>query len=227
MKYKRTILIIMGILVGLGCFLSVDKNNYIKNQDMIDQTDLENVDYLMIVAHPDDETIWGGQHLLNGRYLVVCLTNGDNQTRKKEFMNMINKTHNQGLILDYPDKTNGKRDNWYKVKDDIQNDIHYLLTKKKWKMVVTHNPDGEYGHIHHQMTSMLVTKQDNIDKNKLMYFGKYYKKKDKPEMLQQISTTDLEKKMELINMYSSQNKVMDHLAHMMAHENWIKAKEWR
>ena len=23
---------------------------------------------LMIVAHPDDETIWGGSHLINGNY---------------------------------------------------------------------------------------------------------------------------------------------------------------
>ena len=37
---------------------------------------------LMIVAHPDDETIWGGSHLLKGHYLVVCLTNGNNEKRK-------------------------------------------------------------------------------------------------------------------------------------------------
>ena len=32
---------------------------------------------LMIVAHPDDETIWGGSHLINGNYTVLCITNGN------------------------------------------------------------------------------------------------------------------------------------------------------
>ena len=36
---------------------------------------------LMIVAHPDDETIWGGSHLTNGNYTVLCITNGNNKKR--------------------------------------------------------------------------------------------------------------------------------------------------
>ena len=31
---------------------------------------------------------------------------------KKEFKEVMKKTQNTGLILNYPDKTNGKRDNW-------------------------------------------------------------------------------------------------------------------
>lgn len=30
----------------------------------------------MIVAHPDDETLWGGSHLIDDNYLVVCMSNG-------------------------------------------------------------------------------------------------------------------------------------------------------
>ena len=40
---------------------------------------------LMIVAHPDDEVIWGCGHLMSGDYLVVCITNGKNEVRAKEF----------------------------------------------------------------------------------------------------------------------------------------------
>lgn len=36
---------------------------------------------LMIVAHPDDETIWGGSHLTHGNYTVLCITNGNNKKR--------------------------------------------------------------------------------------------------------------------------------------------------
>lgn len=66
---------------------------------------------LMIVAHPDDETIWGGSHLINGNYTVLCITNGNNKKRKKEFMKVMEKTHSKGIILSFPDKTKGKRDN--------------------------------------------------------------------------------------------------------------------
>ena len=65
------------------------------------------------------------------------------------------------------------------------------------------------------------------DMNQLVYFGRYYKKKNLPHNLNSISQSDLKKKMKLTSMYSSQSKVMDHLGHMLPHENWVKAKDWR
>lgn len=41
---------------------------------------LSGIDKVMVVAHPDDETLWGGMHLLKNKYLVICLTNAN--TRK-------------------------------------------------------------------------------------------------------------------------------------------------
>lgn len=40
----------------------------------LDSLQLEDCTKLMIVAHPDDETIWGGAHLADKGYFVVCLT---------------------------------------------------------------------------------------------------------------------------------------------------------
>ena len=182
---------------------------------------------LMIVAHPDDETIWGGSHLINGNYTVLCITNGNNKKRKKEFMKVMEKTHSKGIILSFPDKTKGKRDNWKSCKKDIQREIKKEIDSKDWGKIVTHNPDGEYGHIHHQMTSYIVRKDSRVDMNQLVYFGKYYRKKNMPNNLNSISQSDLKKKMKLTGMYSSQSKVMDHLGHMLPHENWVKAKNWR
>ena len=112
---------------------------------------------LMIVAHPDDETIWGGSHLINGNYTVLCITNGNNKKRKKEFMNVMKKTHSKGIILSFPDKTKGKRDNWKSCKKDIQRAIQKEIDSKDWDKIVTHNPDGEYGHNHHKKVSKYVT----------------------------------------------------------------------
>ena len=51
-------------------------------KSILNQMDLKNIDRVMVVAHPDDETLWGGMHLLNDKYLVICLTNAN--TRKYE-----------------------------------------------------------------------------------------------------------------------------------------------
>lgn len=218
-------------MLTISSFLMISSlfgsNHTIKHKKMIDGLNLKNIDSVMFVAHPDDETIWGGSHLLKKHYLVVCLTNGNNKVRRKEFMNVMKATGSTGVMFNYPDKTNGQRDNWNKSRKYIKNDVHYILGKKKWKTVVTHNPDGEYGHTHHQMTSYIVSKDSRVDMNQLVYFGRYYKKKNLPHNLNSISQSDLKKKMKLTNMYSSQSKVMDHLGHMLPHENWVKAKDWR
>lgn len=133
MKYKKIVMIVFLVLSMFYISTKQVKTNQqiVKHQKQIDVQNLENVDYLMIVAHPDDETIWGGNHLLDGRYLVVCLTSGDNKKRSEEFKRVMEMSGNQGLMFDYPDKTKGKRDNWQKVMQEIENDITYLLHKKK------------------------------------------------------------------------------------------------
>ena len=167
----------------------------------------------------------GGDHLLKGHYLVVCLTNGKNEVRKNEFMKVMKQTHNQGIMFDYPDKTEGKRDRWIHVQQDIKKDVSYLVHKKDWQMVITHNPLGEYGHIHHRITSQIVSLQASNEN--LYYFGKYYKRKKVPAHLNEITNKDEKEKRKLTNIYASQKKVMKHLNHMMKYENWIKAKDWR
>lgn len=199
----------------------------VSHKKQIDALSLKDCQSVMIVAHPDDETIWGGAHLLKKHYLVVCLTNGNNKTRRKEFMNVMKATHNTGIMFDYPDKTNGERDHWNQVRTSIKNDVHYILGKRKWKYVVTHNPEGEYGHIHHRMTSYIVRKDSNVYMNQLVYFGKYYKKRNVPKHLDRLSHNQLSKKLKLTSLYSSQYKVMDHLDHMLNHEKWVKARDWR
>lgn len=108
------------------------------------------------MAHPDDELIWGGAHLLEDDYLVVCITRGYDKTRKKEFENVINATGDKGLILLYPDKIAGQRSDWGRWKKDIEKDIETIINYKNWDEIVTHNEKGEYGHIHHIMTHNIV-----------------------------------------------------------------------
>ena len=165
-----TLLMITIIMVSA---IKAKKDNHIRNFDI----DLTKVDKLMIVAHPDDEMIWGGSHLIDDNYLVVCITCGTDEKRVKEFKNVMNATNDEYIMLSYPDKTNGERDNWQKVYNDITLDIEKIIKMKNWDLIVTHNEKGEYGHIHHIMTNSIVTsiyEKMNLENTTLYYFGKYF-----------------------------------------------------
>lgn len=191
---------------------------------------------LMIVAHPDDETIWGGNHLKKGNFYVVCLTNGNNEERKREFYNTLKKANVKGIILEFSDKTNGKRDDWKSSETQIKDEIRKIIDQKNWKTIVTHNPLGEYGHSHHKKTSGIVTEivKENQQFDKLYYFGKYYKKKEAEKLAGKVeglkhamNQEDMNNKKELLSAYASQGKVIHNLEHMICYENWVAYQDWK
>ncbi len=194
--------------------------------EQIESIDTDRASCLMIVAHPDDETLWGGAHLNSDDYLVVCLTNASDRIRSKEFQNAMKISNNQFLMLDYPDKVLGKRDDWKNVRSQITEDIEKIVSLKKWNQIVTHNPDGEYGHIHHKMTNEIVTEVYNKEPRQypLFYIGKYYKasQKDILEGLMPESKMQTEKKTEMLDCYSSQKRVVKKFSHMCDYEQWTK-----
>lgn len=202
-------------------------NGLISKKDL-DSLGLDGFTKLMIVAHPDDETLWGGGHLLEGNWFVVCLTNGYNSKRVTEFTNALSVSGSKFMILNYPDyKVKRIIDDWKYVKKGIGKDIELLLKYKNWKQVATHNLQGEYGHKHHKMTNQIVTAQarnyNTIDK--LYYFGKFYKPNEVPVSLKpNIENKVLETKMKMIDQYPNQRKSIDALWIQMApHEHWTKA----
>lgn len=228
MKRKLLLILMLCLFIPLTA-CQKPKTNIIKNKAIFDKINYQNIDKLMVVAHPDDETIWGGAHMLQGHYLVVCITNGYNKARKKEFEKACKISNNPCVILDYPDKINGKKSDWKDVWDYITNDMQYLLNKKNFKQIVTHNPDGEYGHQHHKYISRIMTdlaKKDKIT-DKLVYFGIYYKKRILPPNMKRISDQDLAIKVQMTKEYKTQALVMEHLGHMFPYENWIEYKDWR
>lgn len=108
---------------------------------------------LMIVAHPDDETLWGGANLIQDDYYVVCVTCGNISYRDEEFKKVMLLTGNDFEFLGYPDVVNGYISNWKNYTDSITNDLKRIINSRDWNKVVTHNPDGEYGHFHHKKVS--------------------------------------------------------------------------
>lgn len=228
---KQNILLIL-IFISIVVIGYVDYHNYkyepyIISKDF-DKIELDNYNKLMIVAHPDDETLWGGAHLLEDNYLVVCITCGPIKDRVNEFISVMNATSDKYILLGYPDKTNGKRDNWETVKDDMIKDLQTIINLKEWDTIVTHNPDGEYGHIHHKMTNNFVTDLAP-NKNNLYYFGHYYPKKtiyEYYETMTPINDAFVKPKKQIIGLYKTQSFIQESFSHMFNFEDWIQANEW-
>ena len=111
----------------------------------------------MVVAHPDDETLWGGAHLNDDSYLIVCITCGKNRIRYHEIKSVSKMSNNRFIGLFYPDKTLFVRDDWKNYEKSISSDIRKIIMMKDWNTIATHNKNGEYGHEQHKMTHRIVT----------------------------------------------------------------------
>lgn len=191
----------------------------------------ENINKLMIVAHPDDEVLWGGGHLMTHDYLVVCVTNGNQPTRSAEFQKVIEESGNKFIMLGYPDKVGGRRDNWSSVKDSMQSDLGRIMNFKHWNLIVTHNQNGEYGHIQHQSVHSFVTEifdSEGIDST-LYCFGKYYTAKRigaVKSKLTPISAEEYAFKKKLADIYASQGRTVENLWHMARYEEWTEYEKY-
>ncbi len=105
---------------------------------------------LLVVAHPDDETIFFGGILQREKSLpwqVICVTDGNfenrGEDRKKEFLAAtkllgVKATEHWRYPDRFPDRL------------PIEEITARLRDLPKPKEIYTHGPFGEYGHPHHQ-----------------------------------------------------------------------------
>ena len=117
------------------------------------------VDKLLIVAHPDDEVLWGGLNLISQPgWLVVCSTHLKDPSRSAEFFSTMSYCNvTRYIMFDVEDRyTESER-----VADKLYDgspfdDALKQLSKRDWKLVLTHNDQGEYGHQHHRKVHRMV-----------------------------------------------------------------------
>lgn len=198
----------------------------LKTSDFAKNINLEKAKNIMIVAHPDDETIWGGDHLLEEDYLVVCVTCGNSTIRDKEIRAVLDVSDDELIKLGYPDNPDGVVSDWEDYKEDITKDLDEILTMKKYDKIVTHNPQGEYGHKQHIMTNHIVTylvnKENLVDE--LYYFAKYYTKNEMDlSNNARFPIQNYNKKMnEMVKLYKSQSFIQTSFSHIMPSEQWQK-----
>jgi len=98
---------------------------------------------IMIVAHPDDETIFGFSELDgDSDWKIVCVA-GDN--RENDFY----KSMKFYGIKDYEIWDFHSSVTEAFPSDSLNRRIEDLIKSAQWNKIVTHNPCGEYGHIQH------------------------------------------------------------------------------
>ena len=130
-------------------------------------------DALVVVAHPDDETIWMGGTILgnkNCNWTIISLCRGDDRDRALKFKEVCKKYGAKAIISDLEDE------GIMGVKDSvpqIQKRLKKLLKNTSFGYVFTHAPTGEYGHPRHKGVSLAVRsliQQNFLRAEKLMVF---------------------------------------------------------
>lgn len=111
---------------------------------------------LVIVAHPDDETLWAGGTILSHpewNWFIVCLSrksDSDRATRFYRALKVLGVDGIMGNMDDGPEQV--PLAEW-----ELKQEIIQLLPSINFDLVITHNPSGEYTrHIRHEETSRAV-----------------------------------------------------------------------
>jgi len=113
---------------------------------------------LVIVAHPDDETIWMAGMILNSKnidWTIFSLCRKDDPDRAPKFKKVCDYYRARGIISDLEDEE------IMDIKEslpEIEKRIKKELRTDKFDYIFTHGLNGEYGHIRHIGIHKIVKK---------------------------------------------------------------------
>jgi LmbE family N-acetylglucosaminyl deacetylase len=116
----------------------------------------KNVTAAMIVAHPDDETIWAGGTVLrhsDWHWTIVSLCRASDVDRAPKFARAVQQLGGVSGIGDLDDGP----EQIPLSKGDVQQTVLSLLSERRFDLILTHSPYGEYTrHRRHEETGTAV-----------------------------------------------------------------------
>lgn len=153
----------------------------------------EKLDYLIIVAHPDDDAIfmgaivptYGVERGLNGTILYTCSSNI--RYRCNEALNgaWVMGLRNHPIFANFPDILPSLKEKWefqFTIKK-LTNYYVRIIRQYKPEVIISHDTEGEYGHWQHKYVSKAVCQavelaaDDTYDPESITQYGVFQVKK--------------------------------------------------
>jgi LmbE family N-acetylglucosaminyl deacetylase len=125
---------------------------------------IENNECAVIVAHPDDETLWAGGLMLmhpEVKWTVVTLCRKSDPDRAPKFFKALERLRAGGFMADIDDGPEQRPLD----SSEVQKTIVELLPSKRFNLIITHSTAGEYTrHLRHEETAKAVLSLWNSDR---------------------------------------------------------------
>ncbi|HWW42482.1 PIG-L deacetylase family protein [Pedobacter sp.] len=128
----------------------------------------------LIVAHPDDETLWAGGLILSHPewdWFVACLSRKYDEDRAPKFYKVMDALGVSGIMGDMEDGP----EQFPLAEEDVEQRILELLPERFFDLIITHDLNGEYTrHLRHEETSRAVLQlwtQERISSKALWTFA--------------------------------------------------------
>lgn len=128
----------------------------------------------VIVAHPDDETLWAGGEILavpHWEWFVLALSRANDPDRAARFWRAVSRLGSMGSMADLDDSPEQAP----LPQSTIQETILHMLPDTTFDVVLTHGPEGEYTrHRRHEEVSAAVSdlwRRGELSAHSLMMFA--------------------------------------------------------